>query len=353
MLPIENTKLFGFRSLEKSIFTDFLKNKLHHSLLITGAKGIGKATFAYKIANKILSTKEKDKNILLSKDIEIKDLSPFNQTFKLINSKAHPDFFVIEREINPKTKKIEKAIKVDAIRKINEFINLTPSLSDYKVIIIDSADEMNINAQNAILKTLEEPNDNSFIILISHNTNKLLDTIKSRCRMVQVKPIDYKDWKNAISNCLNGDNVPKLDEEEFQMLSVISDNSVSFALNIIELDGLEFYERILNILVQDKPNIEEIQTFASVLKDNSSLFNLFKFFINFFFERIIKFSLNQKIDTFTSENEQKAIEIIAIKNESDSIFGKFEYIKQIFSDIERKNLDKKHSIGVLFNEILS
>jgi DNA polymerase III subunit delta' len=352
MLFLENHKLYGFEHLEKSLVEDFYKNKLHHSLLIIGSKGMGKATFAYKLSHRILDTKQNNKSALISKEYEIQNINPSNQTYKLLTANSHPDFFLVERRVNFKTKKLEKEIKVDTIREINDFMNLTPSLSDYKVIIIDSADEMNLNAQNALLKTLEEPNENSFIILIAHNPNKLLDTIKSRCRQVYIKTLNYENWKNAVCDSINNKNMAKLDEEEYKTLSVISDNSIAFALDIIRLDGLDFYEKFLDVFIDRKVNIAKMNAFISEVKTNDDLFKLFEFFMSFLFKRTIKFSLNQKIPLFISKNEQKLIETIAIENKVDTIFGKFEYIKLMLLNIRGLNLDKEHCLGVIFNSIL-
>lgn len=347
---MKNTKLFGFDNLEKAILSDFYRDRLHHSILLNGQKGVGKATFAFRLANKILSTKKNNKP--KPSEIKIDDLDENSQTYKLIKARSHPDLLVIERGVNGKTKKIEKEIKVEAVREINGFMTLTSSFSDYKVVIIDSADEMNINAQNAILKVLEEPNDDSFLILVSHNSSALLDTIRSRCHIFPVKSLSYDEWKNAVMNYLSREKLPALLEKELKTLSVLSNNSVFFALKIVELDGLEFYRQILNILSASKPNTEEIHVFADSLKNNKPLLELFEFLMEFFVHRLVKVKLNQKIGDYISEEEKKALETIANKNKTNTILGKFEYLKQLLRDMKRKNLNVKHCLTVLFTKMI-
>ena len=190
--------LYGYQKIEKAVLSDFINNKLHHSLLIKGPKGIGKACFAYKLANRILSITN-DKNLFSIRenpnDWFVEQISVESPTFRLIESVSHPDFLIIKPEMNFKTHKLDKEIKVDLVRKIKDFVILTPSLSKYKVVIVDDADKMNLNAQNAILKVLEEPNKNTFIILVSHNASKMLPTVISRCRAIDINRLSYNDWK--------------------------------------------------------------------------------------------------------------------------------------------------------------
>ena len=134
-------------------------------MLITGPKGVGKATLAYRFARFILSGgMDKNKSDNLFGDSEINfDMNPENPVFSRIISKSHPDLMVLET--NKDEDKNE--ITVDDVREINNFIRMTSGDSGWKVVIIDSVDEMNTNAANAILKILEEPPEKSVLLLIS------------------------------------------------------------------------------------------------------------------------------------------------------------------------------------------
>ena len=178
--PKKNNFLLGHEEAEQFLKTAWQDSKLHNSLLISGAEGIGKATLAYKFAKFVLSHSN------LDVDVE-----------KLIVNNSHPDFKVIERDFTDTDKrKIIKAIKdgdamgddelkglkksafikVDEVRTINEFLSKKSGTDGWRIVIIDSIDDMNANSANAVLKILEEPPAKTLIILISHNPNRLLPT---------------------------------------------------------------------------------------------------------------------------------------------------------------------------------
>jgi len=334
-------KLFGYQNTEQSVLKDFVKNKLHHSLLITGIEGIGKRSLVYELACKILSIT--NQNVL--DDVKNNSESWINQeidkqgqTYKLMQSGAHPDFLFVGLE--------EKAIKVEAIRSIKDFSVLTPSLSKYKVVIIDDADSMNTNAQNALLKTLEEPNDNTFIFLVAHN--RLLDTIFSRCREIKIPKPDYDVWEKAIQNyCLSNSDI-EFYENEFEKYYILSNGSIGFAIRLKRLDGLKIYNEILGILENPVFNVEKAQELSGNI-DEKSLW-VFEYFLNLFFEQLIKYKTTQEV-LFVLEKEQKLIMDKVDSLDVEKIFELFDYVKKTLSDLSRINLNKKHCLVVLLSKV--
>ena len=189
--PYDNKQLLVLDKVRDKILDNFFDKKLHHSLLFVGDKGLGKATLAYHIANKILddesSLKENGGLSLFGDTLSDNNLDENNPTFNLIKNKKHPDLLVIEKEVDSKTSKIDKEIKIASARKINDFMSMAPFVAKNKVIIIDAIDEMNTSAQNAILKNLEEPHKNTYILLVCHNINNILETIISRCERIDIQ----------------------------------------------------------------------------------------------------------------------------------------------------------------------
>ncbi len=257
--PQNNFFLLGQEDAEKTVLEAYKNNKLHNSWLISGEKGIGKATFAYKFARFLLSDK---------KGTESLNTSPDSLSNKLITSGSHPDLKFVERDyIETDRKKVMKAIKsgeamsetelqglkksavikIDDVRAINEFLSKKSSQDGWRVVIVDSIDDMNVAAANALLKILEEPPARSIIMLISHNVGKLLPTIRSRCSKLILKPLN----DNIVVSLLRRYR-PQLSEKEIAGIAKISSGSVGKALNYADCGALEFYEELQKIIFSGK-----------------------------------------------------------------------------------------------------
>lgn len=348
--PYNNKKLLGLTKIRDNILNDFYDKKLHHSIMFVGNKGLGKATLAYHIANKILDDETDLKNVssssLFEDEIKNDDLSDNNSTFNLIKNKKHPDLLVIEKEVDSKTSKLDKEIKVASARKIMEFMGLAPFISKNKVIIIDAIDEMNTSAQNAILKSLEEPNKNTYIFLICNNINNVLETINSRCKRINIPQHSFEDWGNIFEYNYK-EEFKKLTKEKLLELYTLSNSSISFAIDIVENDGLFLFNYIENLLSQKVLNIEDLHSFADKLNDNETLYLLFKDFILLFLYKALKyFSTNQIDEGFKTKNTN-----FLLNNSEKSVINKLNFTKGILRDIEIYNLNKKHGVIVIFNKL--
>lgn len=150
----------------QQLLTAYEKQSLPHALLFSGQEGLGKEALALKFANFLLCAKPH------------KQACGKCKTCKLFTANTHPDFMRIKPEGT------SKVIKIDPIRNIIDFVNNKAQLSGYRVIIITPADSMNLYASNALLKTLEEPNDKVVFILVSSHATALPITIRSRCRKI-------------------------------------------------------------------------------------------------------------------------------------------------------------------------
>lgn len=349
--PYSNKKLINLDDIKNKILNDFFDKKLHHSLIFIGSKGLGKATLCYHLANKILddenSFKSKSQVSLFGDAVDDNILDENNPTFNLIKNRKHPDLLVIERGVDPKTSKVDREIKVASARKILDFMTLAPFVSKNKVIIIDSIDEMNKSSQNAILKALEEPVKDTYIFLVCHNINNVLETIRSRCRELSIPNYNFEEWKTAFEY-INKEKFKSLSDTQLLDLFTISNGSISFALDIIEEDGLFLYNQIENIFSQKIPNVEDIQNIAEQLNNNEKLFNLFNVFLLLFLYNILKyFTIALGDENFKLKNTN-----FILKNNEKSILEKIKLTQSILKDIEIFNLNKKHAVIVLFTMII-
>ena len=168
--PSENTILYGMDKFFHEIVNLYEQNKMPNKILLSGKYGIGKSTLAYHIINYILSKDEKNKY-----DQKQMVINPENKSFKLLQNKSHPNFYLVDL-VDEK-----KNIDVTQIREMISYTNKSSFNNLPKFILIDNIENLNKNSTNALLKIVEEPNDNVFFILIYNNESKILSTLKSRC----------------------------------------------------------------------------------------------------------------------------------------------------------------------------
>jgi len=183
--PWQRSDWIGDETLEQQVRSSIDQSAFSHGWIISGPSGIGKATLSYRIARAVLARETLSNDGTLNTDTH-------SQSAKLIASKAHPDLYVAERRWDEKKGRLETEITVDTIRSLTAFLQRTASFSEWRVAIIDKADELNRNAANALLKALEEPPRNTLILLVCEVPGRLIATIRSRCRRLDLRPLSEK-----------------------------------------------------------------------------------------------------------------------------------------------------------------
>ncbi len=242
-------------AVEDAFLTAFNKDKLHHAWLLCGPQGLGKASFAFRCAR-----------FLMGHDRDLKTgglaMSPDDADVRLITAGSHPDLLVLEREMGDT--KLKKNIAVDAVREIGEFFSKAPSRSAYRVCIIDSVDDLNINSANALLKILEEPPHKGILFLISHSPGRLLATIRSRCRRLVFTP-----WSDAEVDAFVRARLD-VDDEVRGRLVHLAHGAPGRALSLYDEGALEldaFAGRLMEI---PPPPRDELSAAAAMFKANSA-----------------------------------------------------------------------------------
>lgn len=190
LAPRERYDLLGHEEAEQAFATAWKTGRLHHAWLISGPKGIGKATLAWRMARRVLGA---------APDAEYGSLgsSPRDPVCQLLEAMANPDLLLLRRPWDEKRKRWRAEITVDEARKAPSFFEKSAGAGGWRVCIVDSADDMNRNAANALLKTLEEPPKRGILILISHSPGRLPATIRSRCRKLVLRapePAKVMQW---------------------------------------------------------------------------------------------------------------------------------------------------------------
>ena len=211
---------------------------MHHAWLLAGPKGVGKARFAMAAAKRVLA--EASGPAFAAPGLDVPDDHPVG---RLVVAGSHPDFRFLERVENKSGTGLARNISVDQVRELGELFAVTPALSAWRAVVIDSVDDLEASAANALLKMLEEPPANCLFLLVSHVPGRLLPTIRSRCRRLDFQPLD----DDAMTSALEGE-LPELSPAERTRLLPLARGSVGRALAYASLDLAPLEEQALAIL---------------------------------------------------------------------------------------------------------
>jgi DNA polymerase-3 subunit delta' len=235
--PRATLELCGHTAAERTLAQAFAGGRLHHAWLLAGRTGIGKATLAYRMARHVLARPEE-------RDPAAQTLAvPAGSTAaRQIAQLAHPGLLALRRPYDLRSKRLLSVIPVDEVRRLRSFLGLTVGAEGGRVVIVDSADELNPNAANALLKSLEEPPPRAVFLLVTSCPSALLPTIRSRCRRLDLQPLDAQSLRRAAAAALEATGM-KVPSE----LERLAEGSVRTALQLAT-GGIDLYERIAQLL---------------------------------------------------------------------------------------------------------
>ncbi len=393
LCPISNPFLIGHSNAEQEFFDAFKSGNLHHSWIISGEKGIGKATLAYRIVRYIFSLQNQDiiSNLSLDTNLDINKvsedpldfgydeedddsqdddfsfsssdliipqtsntetknddsalklvdnsplkLSPKNSIFERLVAGGVTDLKVIEREYSDSSKtKLKTEISVEQIRELKEFFSKTSSEGGHKIAIIDSVDDMNQNSSNALLKILEEAPNKSLLILICNNYEGLLDTIKSRCRVLKLHPLSDENM-----DILLHEYIKDISQENVKQLIHLAHGSIGTALDFYHNNGVEiskvFYETVPNVLAKKNKQILDI---VNLIGNSETKLKIFERLYISLLDNVLRMNsgLSQNFASNLEENTTKFCAKFLIN--PDKIFKIRENALNYFDLTQTLNLD--------------
>ncbi|MGI9389631.1 MAG: DNA polymerase III subunit delta' [Boseongicola sp.] len=243
--PRNTVELFGQETSERALIAAHVAGRLHHALLITGPRGTGKATLAWRAARFLLSQDSAKREAGLFEDAppvpNSLDVAIDAPVCRRIAALSEPRLLLIRRAWDADRKRLKTQITVEEVRKLGGFFGLSSADGGHRAVIIDSADELNVSAGNALLKVLEEPPRNTTFFLISHAPARLLPTIRSRCRELRLSALSQTHFERALSQV-------DLEGEVSPALCSIAGGSVGEAIRLHSNDGAEYYRRIVELL---------------------------------------------------------------------------------------------------------
>ena len=254
--PRHTRRLIGQDRAETAFLQAFNGKHLHHGWLITGPRGVGKATLAWKIARFLLATPDDDGGMFAAPPPTSLDIPDSHPVAHRMAALSESRLFLLRRAWDEKKSKLQDIISVDEVRKMKSFFALSAADGGRRVAIIDSIDEMNPSAANALLKLLEEPPARVTLLMISHQPARLLPTIRSRVRELRVAPLQPDALSEAPTRAGGG-----VAPGARTALAELAGGSVGEAFRMTNLDGLKLYQSLIR-LMETLPNLDRPRALA-------------------------------------------------------------------------------------------
>ena len=240
--PRHTAAFFGHATAEAQLAAGLASGKLHHAWLLVGPSGVGKATLAYRFARAALSGARGE--AALFGEVDRLNVDPDAKASHLVGALSHPDLLVLRRPYDIKAKRFKTAITVDEVRRLRDFLGHKQAGDGWKVVIVDTADDLNINAANALLKSLEEPPARAIFFLLSSMPGRLLTTIRSRCRQLNMLPLEDRALRPAAEQALRAAGQPIPDDAQWSMLLKAAEGSVAKLLSLASDDGIALSKKV-------------------------------------------------------------------------------------------------------------
>ncbi|MEE1656543.1 DNA polymerase III subunit delta' [Microvirga sp. CF3062] len=239
--PREQFAFFGHREGEDAFLEGLQSGRLHHAWLIGGAQGIGKATLAYRVARAVLDSQKAGDKSLASLDVP-----PESQVARQVAALSHPNLAVLRRSPPTDKKAASTTIPVDAVRRALNMFGSTAANGGYRVCIVDSAEDLTISSANALLKVIEEPPPRSLFLIVSHAPQRVLPTIRSRCRRLLLRPLENQEIRAAITSL--GSPWSGIPQDVVDQALRYGEGSVRRTLELLDAEKVAFIDQVTKLL---------------------------------------------------------------------------------------------------------
>ena len=316
-------ELIGFEKEYSDLLKRYKSNNLPNSILIHGLSGIGKRTFLNKLVKNILNIEFKDNNV--------------DHHLNLFKNNTHPNIKIIEKEIDSKTGKIKSNITIDQIRRLKTFLNSTSIIQNSsKIVIIDSADYLNISSANSMLKILEEPKENTYIFLISNQISLLLPTIRSRCLKIKFNTHNLTNFTNIIKN-----NIDEISNEEINFYFELTYGSPGTTILYYNNDFLDIFQLSIKCLLSNDLDDDKINLSNILSKLTNDEFNNYLSMLKFILIVANKLKVNRDDKSLVNMPNYLELESLSTNLTKKNLIDRFDYLTNNQKELFSLNLDKK------------
>ncbi len=317
------TELIGFEKEYSDLLKRYETNNLPNSILIHGLSGIGKRTFLNKLVKNILNIEFKDNN--------------FNHHLNLFKNNTHPNIKIIEKEIDNKTGKIKSYITIDQIRSLKTFLNTTSVIKNSsKIVIVDSADNLNINSANSMLKILEEPKENTYIFLLSNQISLLLPTIRSRCLKIKFNTHNLINFTNIIK-----DQIDEISYEEINFYFELTYGSPGTTILYYNNDFLDIFQLSIKCLLSNDLDEDKINLSNILSKLTNDEFNNYLSMLKFILIVANRLKVNKDDKSLVNIPNYLELESLSTNLTKKNLIDRFDYLTNNQKELFSLNLDKK------------
>lgn len=337
----------GHDAVEKKLLEFINGQRPPHGLIFTGPKGIGKATMAYRFSRYLLKngTADPAQDSLFGAPSVSENLfvSPDDPIFRRVASGGHADMMSVERAYDAAKNRYKAGVEVDEVRKVAPFLRMTAADGGWRVVIIDDADTMNRNSQNALLKILEEPPKNAVLILIAHRLGALIPTILSRARVVSFQSLS----ENVLREILQKHPLTA-SGEALDTLVHLAQGSVGKAIEYQEEGALETFDKIIGSFeLYPRWNWVTLHALADDLSraGREQSYQAFSELLQLIFSQIARCKARGQALQF------KPLEPLLRNSSLEQLLKICENLQSHFSRVEAANLDKRQGVLGAFSLI--
>lgn len=341
-------RLLGHDAAEKTFLRAWTSGRVHHAWLLTGPQGIGKATLAYRIARFALARGAVSAGGLFGEEPapESLEIPAEHPVFRRVASGGHSDLLTVERSVNSKTGKLRGEIVVDDVRRLSSFLALTTGEGQWRVVVVDVADEMNRSAANALLKGLEEPPPRTLFLLVSHMPGRLLPTIRSRCRNLALSPLAEQTVAALLAEAR-----PELGPDDTADLARLSDGSVGQALGLADAGGLDLYRALVGLLSRlDRIDVRAVHSLGDKLgrAGAEDSFALFGRLLDRWLSDMILNQVRGRKPREVVSGEANLAQSLVVRGSLAKWLEVWENVTRLFSQAESASLDRKQVVVSAF-----
>ena len=315
--------------------------RLPHALMLSGPRGVGKATLAFRFARTLFTGGTASRPGLFGEITADSEMVP-DSIFRRVASGGHPDLLTLERGFDEKRGKLREEIIVEDVRGVGNFLRLTPAEGGWRIVVVDAADDLNRNAANALLKILEEPPRQSLLLLICHAPGRLLPTIRSRCQVLAVRKLHDHEVLDLLQRYRRD-----IGSEEQEILVKLAEGSIGRALDLAEAGGAALYRELVGLLAS-LPNLDigAVHELGDRLAktDAAAGFRTVTDLLGWWLGRMVREAARGQLPLEIVAGERAAMQRLLQRAELDQWQALWEKITLLFARADGLALDRKQVV---------
>ncbi|PVB62778.1 DNA polymerase III subunit delta' [Labrenzia sp. 011] len=322
--PHERTRLIGHEATEQALLDAYRSVRLHHAWILGGPKGIGKATLAFRFARFVISHPDRfGADVAAARDLSVPEDHP---VARQLAAGGHPNILHLRRPWDDKSKRFKSDLPVDEIRRTVSFFGTTASAKAWRICIVDAADDLNISSANALLKILEEPPERCLFLVLSHAPGRLLPTIRSRCRRLDLAPLGSNEIAEGLRE-LAADSIPA--DDDLREIAQTADGSLRAAISLLSGDGLAIAKNLKKLAESGaQPDLAAVHALADLVAARGQSDNWESF------QHIIRIWLHERMRRDLGNGVRSVYPLVELWDRTN----------QAIRDADALNLDRKQVV---------